>query len=221
MKPSKALTAALSVLLALFLLTASVAVPILARPFYYAQIQSLDLPGRTGYSEQTIRTSFDEVMDYLVLDKPFGTGELKWSESGKAHFADCKILFRLDFLLLGFTAALLVLALALRKRLPPAPILGQGPCFWALAALAIALSLLTLWALADFSSLFTAFHTVLFPGKTNWVFDGRTDEIIRILPEEFWSRAAALAAGIAFGGGAVLAGLEKFLQRRQQKENRG
>ena len=46
----------------------------------------------------------------------------------------------------------------------------------------------------DFDGLFTAFHHLFFPGKENWIFDYRTDEIILILPEEFWLRTAALVA---------------------------
>jgi integral membrane protein (TIGR01906 family) len=67
------------------------------------------------------------------------------------------------------------------------------------------------WAFLDFEGLFTAFHTVFFPGKTNWVFDFRTDAIILILPEDFWARTAALVAILALGGGLVLTVLEKIV----------
>ncbi len=213
MKPSKLLSAFTSLLLALFLLTAAIAVPILCRPFYYAQIGSLKLAEQTGWSQEVIRGAFDEVMDYLVKDASFGTGALKWSESGRSHFADCKALFRLDFILLGITALLLLLMIALlwRKKLRLYRFLGQGPCFWAFVGMAAVFLLLAAWALVDFTSLFTAFHTVFFPGKTNWVFDWHTDEIILILPEAFWVRAATLVAVLAFGSGAVLAVAEKII----------
>ena len=71
------------------------------------------------------------------------------------------------------------------------------------------LLLLTVWALVDFNSLFSAFHTLFFPGKTNWIFDYRTDQIILILPEAFWARAAALVVGLtlALEGAAVILGV--------------
>ncbi len=135
MRPSKFLSALCSLLLALFLLTAAIAVPILCRPLYYAQIDALDLTENTGWDEETIRGAYDQVMDYLVGNAPFGTGKLKWSESGRAHFADCRVLFRLDFALLGVSAAGLLLLGALRwgKRISPAPLLRPqsrllGPC---------------------------------------------------------------------------------------------
>lgn len=211
-KPSKFFSALTSVLLALFLLTGAIAVPILCRPFYYAQAEALDLSAQTGYSEETIRGAFDEVMDYLVKDAPFGTGELKWSETGRSHFADCKALFWLDFYVLEATAALLaaILILTAAKKLRLHRFCGRGPCFWALVGMAAVLGALAVWALVDFTSLFTAFHTLFFPGKTNWIFDWRTDEIILILPEAFWARAAALVAGLAFGGGLLLTLIDEF-----------
>lgn len=214
MKPaSKVLSLLTSVAAALFLLSGAIAVPILWRGFYYLQIDALALPARTGFSPEVIRGAFDQVMDFLVKGAPFGTGELKWSESGMSHFADCRVLFRLDFVVLALSAALLVLILLLVKtgRVRLHRFLGQGPCFWAVAVMAGLLAVLGVWALADFDGFFTAFHTAFFPGKTNWVFDWRTDEIILILPEEFWARAAGLVAGLAFGVGVLLAVLERFL----------
>lgn len=210
MKDSKFLSVVTSLLTALFLLTGAIAVPILWRGFYYMQIDTLKLPYRTGLSEDVIRGAFDQVMDYLVKGAPFGTGQLKWSQEGQAHFADCKTLFWLDFAVLGVCAVLLLIiaALALSKKVRLHRFLNRGPCFWAVAGLAVALLALLAWALTDFEGLFTAFHTVFFPGKTNWVFDWRVDQIILILPEEFWARAAALVGAIAFGGGAILALIE-------------
>ena len=75
MRSSKLATAALTVILALLVLSASIAVPILFRPFYYIQIDALRLPERTGWPEEVIREAYDEVLDFCVLGTPFGTGE--------------------------------------------------------------------------------------------------------------------------------------------------
>lgn len=214
-KTSKFFSLLTSAALALFLLTGAVAVPILWRGFYYGQIGALSLPARTGFSPEVIRGAFDQVMDYLVKGAPFGTGALRWSESGMAHFADCQRLFQLDFRVLEVTAALLlaILVLTAARQVKLHRFLGRGPCFWAFAVLAAAFLVLGIWAAADFDSLFTAFHHVFFPGKTNWVFDYRLDQIILILPEEFWARAAALVGGLSLGGGALLALLEALIHR--------
>lgn len=217
MKPSKVLSALCSLLLALFLLTAAIAFPILCRPFYYAQIDSLGLTDATGWDEETIRGAYDQVMDYLVGNAPFGTGALKWSESGFAHFSDCRALFRLDFALLGVSAAGLLLLSVLRwaKRISLYRFCGRSPAFWALIGMVAVLLSLICWALVDFEGLFTAFHSVFFPGKTNWIFDWRTDEIILILPETFWARCGALIAALSFGGGVLLTAVCEFLHWRR------
>ena len=87
-RPSKFFSVLTAAALALFLVTGSVAVPILCRGFYYSQAEALELAEETGFSPEVIRGAFDQVMDYLVKGKPFGTGELNWSESGLCHFAD-------------------------------------------------------------------------------------------------------------------------------------
>lgn len=216
-KDSKFLSVLTSLLLAVALITGAVAVPILWRGFYYAQIDSLALPAKTGFSPDIIREAFDEVMDYLVFDGEFGTGALRWSEAGMAHFADCKVLFRVDFLVLALSLVMLGLVALLcrlgKRRLHP--FLGRGPCFWAFAGMLAVLGLFGIWALLDFDSLFTAFHLLFFPGKTNWTFDPRLDQIILILPEAFWARAAALVAGLALGGGLLLAIAEDLLRRKK------
>lgn len=214
-KPSKFLSALTSLLLMVALTTGAVAVPILWRGFYYSQIEPLSLPAQTGYSPEVIRGAFDEVMDYLVQDAPFGTGALKWSEEGMAHFADCKVLFRLDFLAFAVTAGLLavIALLCLAKKVRLHRFLNRGPCFWAFTVMLVILGALGLWAWLDFDSLFTTFHQIFFPGKTNWVFDSTADQIILILPESFWARAGALVAGLALGVGLLLALLESLCHR--------
>ena len=112
MGKSKITTVVLSIAIALFVLSVAIAVPILYRGLYYSQIEKLDLVSRTGYSEEVIRDAFDEMMDYCTgggadSGLTFGTGELAWSESGKAHFDDVQKLFSLDFLILEVTAVVI------------------------------------------------------------------------------------------------------------------
>ena len=213
MKRSKLSSALEALCCLLFSLTAAIAVPILWRGWYYGQIGSLGLVEQTGWSMETIRGAFDAVMDYLVKGGPFSTGELAWSESGMSHFADCRTLFRLDFIVLAVTAALLLLFLIRALR---APREEGGPLSPALCALFITLALFLVfgvWAVVDFEGLFAAFHGLCFPGKTNWIFDARADQIILILPEAFWARTAALVAGLTLAIEALLALLTALLRK--------
>lgn len=217
-KPSKLLSGLISLLVALFLLTSAIAVPILWRGFYYSQIGPLELVKETGFSEETIRGAFDEVMDYLVLDGEFGTGKLKWSEEGMAHFADCRNLFRLDFVILTITGGTLLLLFLIFLIFPDFRLkLAFPPVKTALILMIILLLALGIWAFVDFDSLFVSFHKLFFSGKENWIFDYKKDQIILILPEAFWLRAAALAAGLILALGTLLRALEALLLKTKYR----
>ena len=98
----------LSIILALFILSVSIACPILIRPIFYVQVESLHLPEISGFSAETIMEAYDDVMDYCTgggehAGKTFSTGTLAWSEEGKGHFDDVERLFRtLTVFLFGF-----------------------------------------------------------------------------------------------------------------------
>lgn len=217
-KPSKLLSALTSLVVAVSILTGALAVPILWRGFYYGQIESLALPARTGFSPEVIREAFDQVMDYLLLNAPFRTGQLRWSEAGMAHFADCKFWFQADLVIFAVTTLLLLVLLIWALRSPRfAERFSFSPIKGGVTLLLILLLGLGFWGLVDFESLFVAFHTLFFPGKTNWIFDPHADQIILILPEAFWARAAALAAGLAFLFSFLLLLVEKLRKRRRHQ----
>ena len=182
MKRSKLLTVILAVLTAVVLLTGSISAPILCRPFYYAHIGPMELAERTGYTEEEIRTAFDEMLDYCLGAEEFSTGVLPWSEEGKSHFTDVRGLFLFDLWALGVSAVLLIAALLLSRRRGrrAAPIAGRGPCFWAGAGLGGLFLIIGGLAALDFDRAFVIFHALFFPGKDNWLFDPRTDGIINM-----------------------------------------
>ena len=198
MKTSKPLCALLAVLTALTLLTAAVAAPILCRPFYYAHIGPLKLEERTGLTREEIKTAFDEMLDYCLGAAEFSTGVLRWSESGKAHFTDVRVLFLLDLRVLAVSAVLLVIILlsAGRTGRTPARPLGRGPAFWAGAGLGAVFLLVGALAALDFDRAFVLFHVLFFPAKDNWLFDPSADQIINILPQEFFRNCAILVLAL-------------------------
>ena len=191
---SKSLSIFIALLLALFAVSASVAAPILCRPFYYAQIEGLHMPEKTGWTHEQIREAFDDVMDFLLKGAEFKTGDLAWSESGKSHFADCKFLFHLDLRIFAITgiALLLFLLLFRHKKTQPARLAGRGPSFWAGIIIIALFGGFGLFMASDFNRAFAMFHKIFFPGKTNWVFNPKTDQIILVMPEEFFLNCAIL-----------------------------
>lgn len=193
MKQSKLLTVALAIVTALFILTASIALPILCRPFYYMHIGPLGLEEYTGLSRDLIVQAYDEMMDFCTgLTDEFSTGVLAWSQSGRDHFVDVRGLFLLDLWAAGITGtALLAWALIRRRvRLRPYRFRKRGPGFWGCMGLAGAFLTIGGLAALDFDRAFVLFHALFFPGKDNWLFDWKVDQIILILPQEFFRNCA-------------------------------
>lgn len=195
MKYSKLLTIALSIVTALFIVSLSISVPILIRPFYYVQIDALCLEESAELSRTQIITAYNEMMDFCIgATKEFATGELEWSESGKSHFVDVRELFVVDFVVLIVTNLLLITWLIIKKykNIRAYRFGGRGPA--TMGSLVLLGSFMTVGLLAaiDFDKAFVVFHSIFFPGKDNWVFDYDVDQIIRILPEEFFRNCAIL-----------------------------
>lgn len=198
MKISKPMSMLLSVLIALVVLTGSIAVPLLCRSFYYAHIGPMHLED-WGLTREEIVTAYDEMMDFcLGRREDFSAGVLAFSQSGADHFADVRGLFLLDLRVLRASLALLLAALVIckMKGVRPYRFLGRGPGFWAAAGLGISFLVIGGLAALDFDRAFVIFHSLFFPGKDNWIFDWSMDPIILFLPQDFFRNCALLILGL-------------------------
>ena len=189
----KILSVLMSLAVALVLLTGSVALPILVRPFYYAHIEPLGLERASGLSREEIVRAYDEVLDFCVgARSTFSAGVLPFSRSGAEHFADCRVLFILDLTLFAGSAAAVGVLAVIERKAPSHRFRGRSAAFWGAAGLCIVLGAVGVLAALDFDGAFTVFHSVFFPGKDNWLFDPVTDPIITLMPEEFFRNCAIL-----------------------------
>lgn len=190
----------LSIALFLFLITFSISLPIFIRPFYYAHIDALELT-QTGFSKAEIKEAYNGILDFLTLPgKEFSTGTLKYSSDGMDHFYDCKTLFSLNTSVLFFSSATIIFLMLLKRfgKIKINTYKGFSPFFYsAVAALVIPLFLVIFISL-NFEKAFRVFHKIFFKGKSNWVFNPNTDEIINILPEQFFMNCAILIAASIF-----------------------
>lgn len=219
-RESKAWAVFFAAALACLVLSASVAAPILCRPFYYAQIGPLGIREYTGLPEEEIRRAFDETVDFCIgLRDEFSTGVLPWSESGRSHFVDVRGLFQLDLAAAAVSALLLAAGVLLcaRRGVRPCRFRNRGPGFWAAAGLGIVFAAVGALAALDFDRAFTVFHTLFFPGKDNWLFDWRTDGVILILPEAFFRNCALLIGGLTLLWCAALIAADLWIGRRLRK----
>lgn len=218
------LTVIFIIALVLFMLTFSIGLPIYFRPFYYLQIKTLGLEEQTGWSYETIKTAYDEALNFCTLPGgTFGAGELKFSEEGAAHFADCKVLFNLNlYVLIGSFVVLAVLTVLQQvKVFTLCRPLNRHAYFWsAIVAVALPVILGCIIA-ADFDKAFQVFHAVFFPGKDNWLFNPNKDEIIRIMPEQFFANCAIfIGVGlVVFACALIAADIITLRKEEKHKES--
>ena len=211
---NKLFTALYCICLVLFMLTFAIGLPIYCRFLYYIQIKTLGLEQATGWSYGMIKQAYDEVLNFCTLPwvNEFSAGQLKFSESGASHFADCKVLFNLNLGVLLSSGAVL-LALIILQRFKKLEILSFGrhkAYFWSgIIAVALPVLLIIIIAIAGFDNSFQAFHAIFFPGKDNWVFSASKDEIIRVMPQQFFINCAIIIAVglIAFASALIAADL--------------
>jgi len=218
MKESKALTILFAILTALLVVSGSIAVPLLFRPFYYAHIEIFDLTSY-GISVEQIKTAYDQMMDFCLGLRPdFAVGELAFSQSGMEHFVDVKKLFLLDLWVLGLSlAAGVILLLVCRKnKLRPALLAGHGAGFWGAVGLAVVFCAVGGLAALDFDRAFVIFHALFFPGKSNWIFDWRTDPIILLLPQDFFMNCAILILALVLVWCAALIAADLWACKRRR-----
>lgn len=194
----KWLTALLCLFTALLVITGSIALPIYFRPFYYWQVEPLDIPKSTGYDRSTVIAAYDEVLDYLTIPgAAFGTGVFPHTAEGESHFADCKRLFTLNAAVLVVSLAAVMVLTVLRRRgafrlWRPR---GRHYTLWTGGSVLTVFAAVGALAALDFDRAFVVFHRLFFPGKDNWIFNIYADPIINALPEEFFLNCGLLILG--------------------------
>lgn len=201
----KLLSIIMSIAVAAALLTGSIALPIVVRPFYHAHIEPLALEQKSGLARGEIIRAYDEVLDFCTgVTDEFSAGVLPFSESGASHFADCRRLFVLDFAIFG--AAMLVIAAIklIRRRVPVHSFRGHSPSFYGAVGMGAALAAVGVLAAMDFDRAFVVFHSLFFPGKDNWIFSAAEDPVILLMPEVFFRNCALLILAALLCTGAVI-----------------
>lgn len=96
------------------------------RPLYYFDIDHLDIPATSGYSEEVIRRNYDELIDYNSISGPsrLTFSDFIMSEKGEIHFEEVKRIFLnieyASFVLVPLTLLLTAWQIR-RKTLPSLP----------------------------------------------------------------------------------------------------
>ena len=147
--------------LVLFVLTASIALPIYIRPFYYAHIEPMGLEAYTGLTAEQLKEAYNGILDYLTLpSRPFSCGILPFSAEGEAHFADCRVLFDLNRNVLLMSGGSLAVLLLLQKKFGPYRLGKRHAAWWAGLLALIAPLVIGALAALDFDRAFVIFHQI-------------------------------------------------------------
>ena len=187
----------------------AVSITVWFRPLYYADIEFLDIPEKSGYSEEVCHNNYDVLIDYNVIG---GTSELEFpdmemSEHGRIHFEEVKRIF--IFMQIEALAGTAVLAAVYFRRKRKGWMHLTGFVSLAVAA-AVLLAVVVDWEWA-----FETMHGLLFDNDY-WLFNPQTDPVIKILPDRFFMHCGIMIIGLT----AVLtAGLE-ILYRMKKKDGK-
>ena len=180
--------------LSLFIISLVISFALIFKPFYYYHIDSLNIIDKSGYNESEIKEAYDDVIDYLVFDKPFKTGKLKYSDVGYDHFKDCKLLFNINFFILGFSSVIIILK---KRYFNNIKLFKHNISFFSSLLNIFVFILVFIGSIiVGFDKTFEIFHNIFFLGKDNWLLDRNTDEIIKILPQDFFMNIAILVVSL-------------------------
>ncbi len=196
--------------------------PFLAPPWVSFEQGRAQAAAWTGFTQEQLQAVTDSVLHDLVLGPPDflaalpgqTTPVLKPNE--RAHMRDVRGVFA-GFYLVAIGGALILGAAFLLSRGRPA----RARLWRRLARAGTVIAVVTVVGggigVLVFDQAFTLFHEIFFPGG-NWQFDPRTDRLVQLFPDQFWSETT-VAVGVTI---VVLAlGLRWIGRRRAARLERG
>lgn len=211
MNPSAARTVATAgVALATVLLVLGIGVAALFNPPFVAFEQGrAGSTAFTGYTQDEVRTATDAILGNLYFGGDFAVtvrGEPVLDPREQAHMRDVRGVFA-GFFVAVLLSGLVLLLVGWRSR--------GAAWFWRATrsgaiALAVGVVVLGVVSLVAFDALFEAFHEIFFAGGT-YLFDPRTERLVQLFPDQFWSETSIVLATILLG----LARLVAVIGRRR------
>ena len=174
--------------LTLCIISVSVVITLNFRPLYYFDIGYFDLVEKTGYTEEMIRENYDVLIDYnsVFFRDALEFPSLPMSEQGRIHFVEVKNIF-------VFIQAVLLPVSLIGSIIGILALKKQKPAYLKLTSvLSIGLpALLGILIALNWDRFFVIFHEIFF-NNDYWIFDYKTDPVIRILPDGFFMHCALM-----------------------------
>jgi integral membrane protein (TIGR01906 family) len=194
----------LGVATAVVLLGASIA-PFLAPPVVRFEQDRADVGALTGYSAAQLDAITGSLLGDLVLwQGDFAVavdGVPVLNDAERSHMRDVRTVFTGFWLVV--LAGVVVLAAAFRRaRSAEARAAAWMAVRNGAAALAVVIAVAGAFAIFAFDAAFEVFHRLFFSAGS-YTFDPRTDRLVQLFPEQFWSEIA-IAVGVVVLGAALL-----------------
>ncbi len=191
----------------------AVAVLLFLNPIWVAFDQGRsDVAGLTGYTPAQVSQITGSILSDLVFGPPSfavtatPNGPQVLDERERGHMVDVRTVL-LDLGLVALAAAILLAFVGIASR--------GGRWFWRAVAtgarvLAVGVVVVGLGFALFFDQAFQLFHELFFPPGT-YAFDPRTEKLVQLFPDQFWSETSvaiaaavlALALAVAWLGGRL------------------
>lgn len=194
----------------------AVAVLLFLNPIWVAFDQGRsDVAGLTGYTPAQVSQITGSILSDLVFGPPSfavtANGVPVLDERERGHMVDVRTVL-LDLGLVALAAAILLAFVGIASR--------GGRWFWRAVAigarvLAVGVVVVGLGFALFFDQAFQLFHELFFPPGT-YAFDPRTEKLVQLFPDQFWSETSVAIAGAVFALALAVAWLGGRLGREPE-----
>lgn len=178
-------------------LVSSVANVVFDHGFYLQLYEEIGLSQTTGVSEEDLQKAIFAMTDYVEGKRDDVEETITWNDEAQTAFDAKEVRHMKDVRTLWHRAravmraswlisAIIAVYMLVRYRI--AGILDlAGGLLAGLGTLLILLLILGFWGMSDFTSFWFWFHTIVFPGNSDWLLNPATDFMIVICPEQMFS----------------------------------
>ncbi len=201
-----------------------------SRTFYYKEYDKLGVAEDIGISAQDLREATDVLLSYtegkrddmLIYAEIKGERAPVFNQRETDHMVDVRELFinakKVGFICLIAGAAVLI-ALFFAAKDKRAVFSGYLLGNWIFLG---AVAVIVIYAALDFNSFWTNFHHVFFTKNDFWILDPRTDNLILMVPEQFFSdlvfRIVAVFLAVAAALAVFSGVMSSVFKKRKKKE---
>ncbi len=214
------------VALMLLLVTSNVRFAVGSLSVYEALFDRHGVSARTGITPEGLRGVGREIQDYFATEaEPLrvraevdGVERDLFGADEVSHMADVKALIRRTFRVQGGSALFLALVAGLAAYSFRGAVWGRLATWLRRGALitVVVIAVLGVGSLVAFDQLFELFHYIGFP-QGNFLFDTRTDFLVRVFPFGFWRDITLLIGFLTIVEAATLYAVGLLLRRPEAR----